>query len=172
MKCPQNPVDQVYFLPRAGEFHAGLNCCRYSCSTQTSQQKEQGESVSLRTASGLEAQLLERSNLLPLTSAKQWAKDGQKLLLSERLLAQKLSSTLTHGGKVQLEGAVVGIRRRTTHMTRLREIVEGCCKQSKCLERECTVVHLCVGGKQIPVGYQWFRWWDTGRVKGGMWCFL
>lgn len=70
------------------------------------------------------------------------------------LLAQKSSSTLMHGEKVQLEGAVLRMRRGRTHMTMLREIAESCCKHNKCLEREHTVVDLCVGRKQITVGYQ------------------
>lgn len=170
MKCPQNSVDQVvYFLPGAGEFHAGLDCCSYSCATQTSQHKEQGASVSLWTATRLEAKLLKRSNLLPLTSAQQWAKDCQKLLLPEMLLAQKLTSTLTHGGKVQLEGAVVRIRRSRTCLTRLREMVEGCCKHSKCLERE-RCRPLC-GKETNHCGLSRGHVMRHRRSEGGMWCF-
>lgn len=73
------------------------------------------------------------------------------------LLAQKLPSTLTHGEKVQLEGAVVRIRSSRTQMTALRGIAEGCCKHGKRLERECTATDLCVGRKQITVGYHMMR---------------
>lgn len=71
-----------------------------------------------------------------------------------------------HGEKVQLEGAVLRMRRGRTHVTMLREIAESCCKH-KCSVREQIVVDLCVGRKQITVGYQGDTWWDTGRVKEG-----
>ena len=52
-----------------------------------------------------------------------------------------------HGGKVQLEGPVLRIRRVREDMTVLRETVKSCYKHRtcRCLEREHTVVDLCVG---------------------------
>lgn len=76
---------------------------------------------------------------------------------------------LMHGEKVQLEGPGLRIRRVREDMTVLRETVKSCI--CRCLEREHTVVDLCVGKEtshcELTNGYIMRH----RESEGAMWCF-